>query len=81
MTSLGTGSYGLLKEDLRINLWSTKSLCIDNDFHIVIDKKRALIVNKVVLNNDDVDSIIVATASFYEDDNLYHVDDMNKVLT
>jgi hypothetical protein len=84
--SLGIGTYGLLKEvayvpDLRINLLSTKSLCIDNDFLIVIDKKRALIVNELALNNGDVDNIIVATASFYEDDNLYHVDDMNKFLT
>jgi hypothetical protein len=49
MISLGSGTYGLLKEvayvpDLRINLLSTKSLCIDNDFLIVIDKKRALII-------------------------------------
>jgi hypothetical protein len=85
MTSLGTGTYGLLKEvayvpDLRIKLLSTKSLCIDNDFLIVIDKKRALIINKLALNNGDVDNIIVATA-LYEDDNLYHVDDMNKFLT
>jgi hypothetical protein len=58
----------LLKEvayvpDLRINLLSTKSLCIDNDFIIVIDKKRALMINKLTLNNGDVDNIIVATAS------------------
>jgi hypothetical protein len=44
MISLGTGSYGLLKEvafvpDLCINLLSMKGLCSDNDFLIIIDKR------------------------------------------
>jgi hypothetical protein len=41
-----------------------------------------VIINKVALNNGDIDNIIiVATTSLYEDDNLYHVEDMNKLLT
>jgi hypothetical protein len=44
---LGVGKFGVLKNvslvpELRLNLLSTKHLCLDNDFLILFDKKELI---------------------------------------
>jgi hypothetical protein len=55
ITCYGQGDYGILRNvsyvpDWCMNLLSTKHLCIDNDFLVNFNKKRAQIIHKSTLD-------------------------------
>jgi hypothetical protein len=60
--------------ELRLNLLSTK-----HDFLILFDKKRAYILCRKTLHNTGFKEAVITTASLHND-NLYHIDDMNKFI-
>jgi hypothetical protein len=85
ITCYGQGNYGMLRNvsyvsDLRMNLLSTKHLCIDNDFLVNFNKERAQIIHKNTLDTKGMKHAIITTASL-QADNLYHVHDITKFLS
>jgi hypothetical protein len=66
--------------DVRVNLLSTKHLCIANDFLVNFNKERAQIIHKNALDTKGMKHSIITTAPL-QADYLYHVDDITKFLT
>jgi hypothetical protein len=82
--SIGTGNYGCLHDilvvsSLYVNLISISKLSNDYDFLILLDKKRALILDQTLLHSTKLEHAAVVAASLHSD-NLYHTSDLLPLL-
>jgi hypothetical protein len=83
----GKGDFGALHDvsfapDLRMPLISTKNLCLDNKVLVTFDKNKAYIIDKHKYTPPHIsNNAVITTATLNLLDNLYHVDNIDDLVT